>query len=200
MRPLLILDCDEVILTFAAPFRQWLADAHAMELKFDSFALSGNIRRADGSLVEHEAFPALLDGFFANGQPLQAPVEGVADAIAALSAAMDIAVLTNIPEAYRPIRAEILRGHGLDLAVHANAGPKGRVVAALAGERPAVFVDDLPPHHESVAKHAPGVGRLHMVADPELRALIPVAPHAHARIDRWEDARAWIETWLETAA
>ncbi|WP_448584971.1 HAD family hydrolase [Thermaurantiacus sp.] len=198
MRPLLILDCDEVILSFAAPFRRWLAEAHGMELRFDSFALSGNIRRSDGSVVGEGAFPALLDGFFAEGQRLQTPVEGVAEALEALTPAMDIVVLTNIPEPYRLLRAEILRSHGLELDVYANAGPKGRLVAALAGDRPAVFVDDLPPHHESAARHAPRVGRLHMVADPELRALIPAAPHAHARIDGWAEARGWIETYLES--
>jgi hypothetical protein len=56
----------------------------------------------------------------------------------------------------------------------------------------AVFVDDLPVHHESVAKHAPEVHRLHMVSEPLLAAAIPPAPYAHARIDDWRDARAWI--------
>ena len=56
-----------------------------------------------------------------------------------------------------------------------------------------VFVDDLEHHHESVAEHAPGVFRLHMIADPGLAAQVPPAPHAHARIDDWAEARAWIE-------
>jgi hypothetical protein len=60
-----------------------------------------------------------------------------------------------------------------------------------------VFVDDLPPHHSSAAKHAPAVGRLHMVADATLRDLIPAAPDAHARIDSWKDAVPWIRARLE---
>ena len=200
MRPLLILDCDEVILRFAAPFREWLHDEHGLHLRFDSFALVGNIRHADGSVVESARFPALLDGFFATGQPRQAPAEGAVEAIRALGTDMDIAVLTNIPAAYRDIRVQVLEGLGLDLPVHANDGPKGRVVRDLAGERPAVFVDDLPPHHSSVAKHAPGVGRLHMVADTELRALIPAAPDAHARHDAWPEAESWIRNWMEKRA
>ncbi len=201
MRPLLILDCDEVILRFAAPFRQWLDEVHGLALRLDSFALVGNIRhKADGRPLDPAAFPALLDGFFATGQPLQAPAEGAVEAITALARDMDVAVLTNIPEAYRAIRAEVLRGHGLDLPVHANDGGKGRVVKALAGGRPAVFVDDLPPHHSSVASHAGHVGRLHMVADPELRRLIPAAPDAHARHDAWPEAEIWIRDWMEKAA
>jgi hypothetical protein len=198
VRPLLILDCDEVILEFAGPFARWLREARAVDLTFNSFALVGNMRHlADGRPVDPADFPALLNGFFAEGQHLQAPAEGAIEALSALSARMDLVVLTNIPEAYRDIRLEILKGHGLDVPVHANDGPKGRMIATLAGDRRAVFVDDLPPHHSSAAKHAPAVGRLHMVADATLRGLIPAAPDAHARIDSWAEARHWISDWME---
>ena len=55
-----------------------------------------------------------------------------------------------------------------------------------------VFVDDLPTHHDSVAQHAPGVHRLHMVSEPSLAPHVPPAPAAHARIDDWRDAATWI--------
>jgi len=198
VRPLLILDCDEVILEFAAPFARWLREVHAIELRFDSFALVGNMRHlADGRPVDMQDFPALLDGFFANGQHLQVPAEDAIEALADLAHDMDLVVLTNIPAAYRDIRLSMLKAHGLDVPVHANDGPKGRMVAQLAADRRAVFVDDLPPHHWSAAKHAPAVGRLHMVADATLRGLIPAASHAHVRIDRWAEAGRWIRDYLE---
>lgn len=194
----MILDCDEVILEFARPFARWLHDARAIELRFDSFALAGNMRHlADGRAVDVQDFPLLLDGFFANGQHLQAPVEDAIPVLNDLSRDMDLVVLTNIPAAYREIRVSMLKGLGLDVPVHANDGPKGRMVKELAGGRRAVFVDDLPPHHGSAAKHAPDVGRLHMVADATLRRLIPAAPDAHVRIDNWADARSWIRDYLE---
>ena len=56
----------------------------------------------------------------------------------------------------------------------------------------AVFIDDLAVHHESVAAHAPEVWRLHMIAEPRLAAHTPPAPHAHARIDSWDEAVPWI--------
>lgn len=193
MRPLLILDCDEVILDFAEPFRRWLADHRGIELRLETFALAGNMRwLADDRPVERADFPALLDGFFTEGQGYQAPAEGALAALAALSADMDLVVLTNIGEPHRDRRRGILKGHGLDVEVHANAGPKGPMVRALAGDRRAVFVDDLPPHHASAAEHAPGVGRLHMVADRRLRPMIAPAPMADARIDDWAEALPWI--------
>lgn len=192
-----------MILEFAGPFARWLRDARDVALRFDSFALMGNMRHlADGRPVEMADFPALLDGFFAEGQHLQSPAPGAIAALTSLGADMDLVVLTNIAEAHRAIRLEMLRGLGLDVPVHANDGPKGRMVKALAGDRPAIFVDDLPPHHSSALKHAPHVGRLHMVADATLRALIPAAPDAHARIDDWVLAEGWIRNRLdmETAA
>lgn len=200
MRPLLILDCDEVILAFAGPFARWLRDARDVELKFDSFALIGNMRHLDGRPVDRAGFPALLDGFFESGQHLQTPADGAVEALTALGSDMDLVVLTNIPAAYRETRLARLKALGLDVPVHANDGPKGRMVAELAAGRPAVFVDDLPPHHSSAAKHAPAVGRLHMVADATLRGLIPAAPDAHARIDDWREAEGWIRGFLEGAA
>ncbi|MGL6042798.1 MAG: HAD family hydrolase [Sandaracinobacteroides sp.] len=198
MRPLLILDCDEVILEFAGPLQRWLRAERAVELKFDSFALVGNMRHLDdGRAVDPADFPALLDDFFAEGQLLQEPAEGAVEALTALGQDMDLVVLTNIPAAYREIRIAHLKTLGLAVPVYANDGPKGRMVAELAGDRRAVFVDDLPPHHMSAARHAPAVGRLHMVADATLRSLIPAAPDAHVRIDRWADARHWISDWMK---
>ena len=66
-----------------------------------------------------------------------------------------------------------------------------RLVAEY-GHPVTVFVDDLPVHHMSVAKHAPEVHRLHMVSEPALAAAMPPAPFAHARIDDWREARRWI--------
>ena len=63
-RPLIVSDCDGVLLDFVDPFVAYLAAEHELSLTLTSFALSGNIRRADGSTVESAAFPGLLKGFF----------------------------------------------------------------------------------------------------------------------------------------
>ena len=71
-----------------------------------------------------------------------------------------------------------------------------RDLAALAARvrRGALFVDDLLPNLDSAAEHAPAVARFQMIADPALRAIAPVAPDRHRRVDDWgelvEAARA----------
>jgi len=199
-RPLLICDCDEVLLHFASPFRDYLDEVHALELRFDSFALGGNIRhRATGALADDLHMPALLDHFFETRMSHQPLVDGVAEAIAHLQSLADIIVLTNIEDHHQAGRVAQLAALGLPFEVQSNQGPKGPAVAALVKGRPlnsVVFVDDMPPHHRSVAKHAPEVHRLHMVAEPMLRDLVPAASEAHARIDTWPHARTWIEARL----
>ncbi len=84
---------------------------------------------------------------------------------------------------------------GIRHRVMCNQGGKGTPVTALLDEyRPtaAVFVDDLAVHHASVARAAPQVHRLHMIAEPELARHMSPAPEAHARIDDWNEARGWI--------
>lgn len=199
-RPLVICDCDEVLLHFAEPFRAYLASVHDMELNFGSFSLAGSIRRrACGSGITQADVEPLLDGFFDQWIDRQYPAAGAVEALAELHRGADIVILTNVKDMVRTRRGEELARHGMPYEVICNRGPKGPPVAALIADRQpaaAIFIDDLPPHHGSVAKHAPDVHRLHMVADPELRALIPAAPDAHSRIDDWPSALPYIREAL----
>jgi len=197
MRPLLILDCDEVILHFVQPFAGWLRDRHDIGLHFSNFSLLDNMRHGNGEQVTEKQFFTLLDTFFVEGHDLQPPVEQALETLDRLSASLDLVVLTNIPARFLPIRKERLAALGLSCPVHSNEGPKGRMVRQLAHGRPAVFVDDLPSQMESAARLAPEVGRLHMVAEPMLRAIVPEAPEAHARVDGWAEAGRWIEQYFE---
>ena len=88
-------------------------------------------------------------------------------------------------------RVDQLANHGIHHEVVCNRGGKGSPVSALVERHSAsaaVFIDDLAVHHASVAKHAPDVWRLHMIAEPRLAAITPPAPDAHARIDDWPTA------------
>jgi hypothetical protein len=195
-RPLVISDCDGVLLEFADPFIAYLDSAHGLTLKLTSFALAGNIHDADGQPIAPAAFPALLDGFFATHMPTQVPIPGAVAALAALAEYCDVVVLTNIADHHAIARTAELARLGMPYRVIGNHGPKGGPISALIEEfQPSVtvFIDDLPPHHSSAKTTVPDVHRLHMVAEPMLRSLIPAAADAHARIDHWPEALAHIQ-------
>ena len=201
MRPLLICDCDEVLLHMVRHFGDWVGEAHDMDFTVGHPEVFRTLRhRATGERPAVEKAWELLGGFFPAEMGRQTLVPHAAEALAALSERADIVILTNIGDECRGPRRDQLMKFGIDARVECNSGGKGGPVAKLVAEygaTVAVFVDDLPVHHESVATHAPGVHRLHMVSEPELAPHIAPAPHAHARIDDWRDARAWIAARFE---
>jgi hypothetical protein len=195
MRPLLITDCDEVLLHMVRHFGPWLGEAHDIDFAIRGGDFASAMKRRDGSPVEVADMWELLGGFFPSEMGRQTLVPHAREALAALAEVADIVVLTNLLDDCRTHRIDQLAAHGIAHRVECNQGGKGKPVAALVAElRPsvAVFVDDLAVHHESVARHAPQVHRLHMIAEPEIAVHMPPAPHAHARIDDWREARAWI--------
>ena len=198
-RPLIISDCDGVLLEFVAPFTAYLDSVHDMTLRLDTFALTGNVRHRDGQAVEPSAFPPLLEGFFTTHMPSQTPVTGAALALATLAAHCDIVVLTNIADHHAVRRTEELARVGMPYRVIGNHGSKGGPIKALIDEfQPSqtVFIDDLPPNHSSAKAHVPHVHCIHMIAETPLRGLIPAAADADIRIDEWHLALAHIQSLL----
>jgi len=194
-RPLLISDCDDVLLHFAPHFADWVGETHGLVFVLDQPGFAGALRDANGEPVAREKVWPLLDLFFDNEMHRQHLVAGAGAALTAIGAVADIVILTNIGDQYRANRIAQLEAFDIRHRVLCNQGGKGRPVRELVDEmKPsvAVFVDDLPHHHQSVAEHAPGVWRLHMIAEPELAAHSPPAPFAHARIDAWDEALPWI--------
>ena len=202
-RPLLITDCDEVLLHMISHFRDWLAEAHEVDFSLEAVGFRDAMREADGSPVREDRVWALLDLFFESEMHRQNIVPGAAAALQAIGAVADIVILTNIGDAYQANRVAQLEAFDIRHRVLCNRGGKGRPVLELIEEmRPAatLFIDDLAVHHESVARHAPEVWRLHMIAEPVLAAVTPPAPHAHARIDDWGAALPWIIERLDRGA
>jgi hypothetical protein len=195
-RPLLICDCDDVLLHFAPHFAEWVEEVHGLRFSLDHPGFAGALTGRDGQPVSAERVWPLLDLFFDNEMHRQHLVAGAAEALAAIGEAADIVILTNIGDQYHANRVAQLEAFDIRHRVLCNRGGKGRPVLELVDEmKPTVtvFIDDLAVHHESVAKHAPDVWRLHMIAEPRLAAHTPPAPHAHARIDDWGEALIWIK-------
>jgi len=197
MRPLLICDCDEVLLHMVRHFGVWLGEAHDIEFQPNGGDFATSMKRRDGTGLERDEMWGLLDGFFPAEMGRQTLVPHAREALVDIARAADIVILTNLGDHCRDARIAQLTQHGIEHRVECNQGGKGVPVARLVaehGDPVTVFVDDLAVHHDSVARHAPGVHRLHMVSEPALAPNVPQAPAAHARIDDWRDAAMWIET------
>lgn len=196
LHPLIICDADEVLIEFARPFEAFLA-RQKLKLDFVSFSLSGNIRRIESNaVVSDEEISRLVDMFLDKIVDRPKAVPGCLDAIGHLKTKAQVLVLTNIPHHLRDRREKALATIGLDLPVISNSGEKGPIVAkiAQAHQAPVVFLDDLPPHHSSVARHANHVHRIHFVADNRLAKLIGPARDSHFRTDMWDQCAHHIET------
>jgi hypothetical protein len=194
-RPLLITDCDEVLLHMVSHFGEWLDEAHGLSFELAAPGFRDAIRDEAGNPVGEERVWPLLAGFFNTEMHRQNIVPGAVEALQKIGSCADIVVLTNIGDEYQAGRVEQLERFDIRHRVLCNRGGKGPPVMELVEEmRPSatVFVDDLSVHHQSVAKHAPGVWRLHMIAEPVLAAATPPSPFAHARIDDWSEALPWI--------
>jgi len=198
-RPLVISDCDEVLLHMVGPFRDWLAEAHGIHFDMSGGDFHRSMKRVGcDEPLELEEIWRHLSGFFDNEMHRQYPIAGSVAAVAALAEHADVVVLTNLQDHHRDSRARQLAEHGITLRVFTNQGPKGPALKAILDEYApsrAVFIDDLAQHHGSVSEIAPHVDRLHLCGEPMIAPHISCAHksgHAHARIDTWEHALPWL--------
>jgi hypothetical protein len=203
-RPLIISDCDEVILHMVVPFKHWLEESQGVNFRMEG----GNFAQAlswqdSGAFLEAMEVWKMLGRFFDTEMDRQQPIEGAVASINALAEHADVVILTNLVDKRRDHRAEQLAKHGIHAEVYTNQGPKGpalqRIIEQHAPSR-AIFIDDLAQHHHSVFETTPDVMRLHMCGEPMIAGDIECAHkagHAHARIDRWGDALPWLIQRLE---
>lgn len=198
-KPLIVSDCDEVLMQFIAGLELYL-ETQGLWLDLKSFALTGNVKRRDtGEPVPAAEMPELLKSFFASSTHSLIPVQGAAAALKALRARAQIVVLTNVPFSERETRAQNLAAHGMAYPVIANKGLKGGAVKRLAElvEAPVIFLDDIPHNIASVAAaHAP-THRIHFIADPRLARLLPPSEHSHFHTTDWALAHDFISACLE---
>jgi hypothetical protein len=198
-RPLVITDCDEVLLHMVAPFRDWLGEDHGVLFDMGSEDFGRALTHAhNGAAVGEEDIWRLLNLFFDGQMHRQYPIAGSVQAMTELAEHADVVVLTNLKDHRNAHRTRQLADLGLDLRVFTNQGPKGPALKAILDDyQPsrAVFIDDLAQHHGSVAGLTPDVFRLHFCGEPLLAPNIACAHKAgdaHARIDEWASAVPWL--------
>lgn len=199
-RPLLISDCDEVLLHMVVPFRDWLEEAHHIHFDMVHGDWGEALRhKHDGTVVERGLVWELLNGFFDTEMGRQQAIDGAVEAIARLREHADVVILTNLMDHRAGPRTAQLQAVGIDAPVYTNQGGKGEALGRILEEyKPsvAVFVDDLGHQHDSVGALYPDVWRLHFVGEPLLRDRVNPSKAAHARLDRWADAEHWIREKL----
>lgn len=203
-RPLVISDCDEVILHMVSPFRDWLGANEGVDFDLAGSNFAEAMRwQENGELLEPQDIWRMLGRFFDTQMDRQMPIAHAIESLNALTEQADVVVLTNLVDERRKHRTEQLLAHGLEAKVYTNQGPKGpalrRILEEYAPSR-AVFIDDLAQHHGSVREISPDTLRLHMCGEPSIAGAIDCAHRAgdaHARIDRWADALPWLQTRLE---
>jgi len=202
-RPLVVTDCDEVLLHMVRHFREWLAAEHAIEFRLGGNSFVNSMRRegSEAPLSEAEMWQ-LLGGFFDTQMDRQLPIIGAVEAVRELQREADVVVLTNLTDNFNTARKAQLLALGIDTAVFTNQGPKGgalRKIIEEHGATRALFIDDIAGHHRSAAEYTPLVRRLHFCGEPELSPHVLCAHKAgdaHARIDNWADALPWIMAQL----
>jgi hypothetical protein len=201
-RPLVVTDCDEVLLHMVRHFRDWLAEEHGIEFLLEGNPFAQSVRRKDSDRpVEEAELWALLNAFFDTEMARQTAIEGAAAAMIELQREADVVVLTNLVDRFGEGRRNQLRAHGIDVRVVTNQGPKGEAVRRIVEQHSparAAFIDDLAQHHASAAAVLPDIARLHFCGEPAIARHVPCAlkaGHAHARIDSWDEALPWL---LET--
>jgi hypothetical protein len=193
-RPLVALDCDEVLVEFSAHVARWLTGI-GYEMRLTSYRLEGSMfRRAEPHPLPFDECIALLDRFFTEETRAQRALPGAVEAVGKLAATAQVIVLTNVPRHAREDRVANLRALGIDVPVIVNSGGKGRPLAWLARavEAPVVFADDSSIQIGSAAKHAPDVGRIYFRGSPFIRSVMPDSPEADVTADDWDAALAGI--------
>ena len=203
-RPLIVCDCDEVLLHMVAPFRDWLAETQGVTFAMTSNNFSDAMRwTASGEPVEPAEIWRLLRAFFDTEMHRQTAIEGAVEAMRQLSERADVVVLTNLIDDHRALRQAQLDAHGIAARVYTNQGPKGPALRAIIAEhRPShtYFIDDLPQHHQSARETVGELTTLHLCGEPMLAPHIACAHeagHADARIDSWAEALPWLLARLD---
>jgi len=199
---ILLVDADEVLLKFACALEVYLPTV-GYEFKVESFALTGNVYSLKtGEAASAKTVKSLLDQFFTDYVEKIPVVAGAADGLAALSVHYQIIILSNVPSHCKERRQKHLASLNMDYPVIANKGEKGPVVKLFSGQcrGKTIFIDDLPPHHASVANHCNKTVLIHYVADKRLAGFIPKAPAAHHRFENWAEITNFLTDLAQNTA
>jgi hypothetical protein len=197
-RPLVAVDADEVLVFLAEHLTRYLPTI-GFRMRLTQYQLEGSIFPAKSEFpVPFDDCLRLIDRFFEEETLNQRALPGAADALARLALQAQVVVLTNVPRHARELRRQNLAALGMDYPMVENSGGKGRALFWMASHAsaPTVFIDDSLKQHESAARRAPAVTRVHFVGASHLRRILPDSTAAHFRVDDWKACEAVVRNAL----
>ncbi len=197
-RPLLAVDADEVMVFLAEHLVRYLPSI-GFQMRLTQYQLEGSIfPTGSGIPVPFDDCLRLIDRFFEEQTLHQQALPGAVAALDRLTALAQVVVLTNVPRHARDLRRRNLASLGMGYPMVENSGGKGRALYWMAARAaaPVVFIDDSPKQHESAARRAPEVTRIHFVGAGHLRRILPDSPAAHHRVEGWEGCEALVSRIL----
>ncbi|HEX6260236.1 MAG TPA: hypothetical protein VFZ51_06250, partial [Woeseiaceae bacterium] len=104
-RPLLITDCDEVLLHMVSHFAEWLEAEHGVRFALETGRFSDAMSVIDtGELLALDQTWILLDAFFRSEMHRQTLVPGAVEALGRIGEQADIVILTNLGNEAHPWR------------------------------------------------------------------------------------------------
>jgi len=186
-RPLLAVDCDEVMVHLSEHMARWLPSI-GFRMHLTQYQLEGSIFPVGSDVpVPFDDCLRLIDRFFEEETLNQQPISGAAEALERLAAKAQVVVLTNVPRHAGTMRRENLAALGMGYPLVENGGGKGKALLWLSAraQAPVAFVDDSLKQHESAARRAPEVARIHFVGASNLRRILPESRAAHHRVEGW---------------
>ncbi|MGF1445663.1 MAG: hypothetical protein ACFBRM_05625 [Pikeienuella sp.] len=199
-RPLIVVDCDEVMVALASHLGRFVAGL-GIEMRLERYQLEGAFRDPEtGRRLDFQEALGLIHRFFSEETERQEAIDGAAAALSRLAERAQIVVLTNVPRHAREARIRNLDALGMGYPLVENSGGKGRALAWLA-ERvgptlPTAFIDDSPGQIESAAQRAPRVRRVQFTGAPGLAGLLPAAKEADHRVASWAALEALLARHL----
>ena len=198
--PVVVCDADEVLFQFLIPLERYLGDiGYRLEMHSNA-SLFGNVFEEGSDIpVEDMKVVKLLKRFYERDVESQPPIPGAAAALAELSRHARVAIVTNIPPAYRIRRQRALRVHGMDYPLVINSGNKAKALTKLLqGHRaPSFFVEDMHMHLISAAQ-IEGLRCVQFAADIRLARLVERAENAY-QARGWGPAFRYIKAQMDQA-
>jgi len=197
-RPLVAVDADEVLVFLAEHLARYLPTI-GFRMRLTQYQLEGSIFPVDSDFpVPFDDCLRLIDRFFTDETLNQQALPGAAEALARLSEWAQVVVLTNVPRHARDLRRRNLAALGMGYPMVENSGGKGRALFWMASHAaaPVAFIDDSLKQHESAARRAPDVTRIHFVGASHLRRILPESPAAHHRVEGWKACEAVVRRAL----